>query len=58
MLKGKKSRLQSLETGNKVSNKVMKDDLKTDEKIQAEVNKYSGDHALNFWLRNNGSKKP
>ena len=50
--------LDHLEEGNKLANQVMKEDLKADEKIEAEVNKFSGDHALNFWLRNNGSKKP
>ena len=44
--------LDHLEAGNKLANEVMKDDLKTDAKVQAEINKFSGDHALNYWLRN------
>ena len=50
--------LEHLEAGNKLANKVMKEDLKSDEKVQVEINKFSGDHALNYWLRNrNGGKE-
>ena len=50
--------LDHLEAGNKLSNKVLKDDLRTDAKVQAEINKFSGDHALHYWLRNrNGGKE-
>jgi len=49
--------LEHLEAGNKLANQVMKDDLKTDEKIKSVVNKFSGDHALNYWMRNRNNRK-
>jgi hypothetical protein len=49
--------LDSLERGNKVSNKVNNQNLKTDDETNKKVKLFSGNNAVNFWMRRDGSKK-
>ena len=53
----KNAALNYLKSGVKTANKVEDNDRIADEKIREKVEQFSGDNAVNFWMRGDDSKK-
>ncbi len=53
----KDAALDYLESGVETANKVDENDKAKDKEIDAKLEQFSGDNALNFWMRKDNSKK-
>jgi len=49
--------LEYLEEGFKIANKVDENDQAKDKEINAKIEHFSGDNALNFWMRKPNPKE-
>ena len=54
----KNAALDYLENGIETANKVDENDKEKDKEIAYKVERYSGDNALNFWMRKSKSEEP